>query len=179
MSVDLLEVINECVTEDKEDSLSSIGFKLLKAAKEYRKKADQKGEVEPTEEELKIRSLRNAELEGNLAWMNNPSWYRLPLDFRELFLSEIDPLVWSGVYFRNSDFEAKKETILPLLDSSCSIAISRDSKNFRFVSVIASKTQEFDSMSENEFIRYTKDFRSKMVKVYGYSKTKGICVTEV
>lgn len=172
--MDLLGIINECVQEDKnKDDLSDIGFKLFMAAKEYRKKAEQTGEIELTEEELKICNLRDAEKEGNLAWMNNSSWYRLPSPFRNCFLEVVKPLVWGGVYFRNSDFESFKEEVLSKLDKNCSIAIIRDNKNFRFVSVTTT-AREFDAMSENEFNRYCKDFRSRFVKVYGYN-SEGIC----
>ena len=173
--MDLLGIINECIQEDKEkDDMTDIGFKLFMAAKEYRKKAENVGEVEPTEEELKINSLRGAEKEGNLAWMNNSSWYRLPIDFRENFLNVIEPLVWSGVYFKNSDFETNLDVVLSKLNKNCSIAIIRDSKNYRFVSVTTT-AREFDSMSEKDFSRYCKDFRARLIKVYGYSSTGVTC----
>ena len=142
--MDLLQIINEVVSEDSLPE-SALGMKLFEAAKSYRKKAEGISVEEiPSELELKIRLLRGAEQEGNLAWMNQASWYRLPLNFREDFIERLDPLIWSGVYFRYNDFIEQVDVLLNL-DSSYSIAIITDARNYRFVSVTSS-AREFDSM---------------------------------
>lgn len=175
--MDLLEIINQCLGDDDSEPKSDLGLKLFKAAKETEKKVKElTPEAEPTELELKIRSLRGAEKEGNLAWMNQSSWYRFPVHFRTEFIERINPFVWSGVYFKYSDFLEHVEVLLNL-DNNYSIAIITDASNYRFVAV-TSTAREFDSMPEKEFDRYRKDFRARLLRVYGVGST-GISCLEV
>jgi len=175
--MELLDIINQCLGDDESEPKSDLGMKLFNAAKDCKKKVKETAQDnEPSELELKVWRLRDAEKEGNLAWMNQSSWYRLPVHFRNDFIERIDPFVWSGIYFRYSDFIEHVEVLLNL-DDNYSIAVITDAKNYKFVAV-TSVAREFDRMPDKEFDRYRKDFRSRLLRVYGID-SKGICCLEV
>ena len=132
--MDLLNVITECLKESKGEPSTEIGRKLYLLAKDLQEQTE-------NEEELvkKIKDLKKAEAENDLAWIDLRSWYILSPIFQKFFTDSIDPLNYGGIYFRLSEFSKKLEDFIPYLEGYQRLALVKDANTHLIVALSGTK----------------------------------------
>jgi len=90
--------------------------------------------------EAKIKELRKYEAKEDLAWLDFPSWNSLSTPTHQAFAEKIEPLFWGGLYFSYSKFLDNMQFILKDMESSVTINIQKEGRNYRFVCLNASSS---------------------------------------
>jgi len=153
--MDLLSTINACLLDNnQEEPKTLLGTQLLRVASEIKDKFSN-DPVALSEFEDRIRTLREAEEQDNFAWMNMRSWYQTSPHFRKEFTTQIDPLIWGGVYFTYSEFEECVVSLSGHMDKGAVIFIAKGKGSYQFLS--SSQYKGFyDCMTDTQFFRYKK-----------------------
>jgi len=157
----LVKMILESCGEQKKDNLGVMGRALFNIAH-----APKEVEAEDIDKELieKMEKLKEAEENGDLAWMSYSSWNVLPPAFKNTVEKLIDPLFWSGIYFEHSEFRKHQSAILQNLEE-CSLHLTNNGyvKQYHCYDV---KGKSINMMSEFDFNDLSKRVRKILVESY-------------
>lgn len=149
---------------DSRPSNKTIAQKLVDIAEKIQEQKDEKP-ISP-ELEAKIKDLKQAEQEKDIAWMCYFSWCTLTPMIKELITKHIKPLFWGGgIYFRYSSFLPFEEEVMSNLDAQIGVVVRREPiSGYRFFTITSFLTRHEYNSSQIEIIRsYKMDHNKKLV----------------
>lgn len=121
------------------------------------------------EEEVihKIKEFKEAENNSNLVWMDYNSWNLLPESFRNLVKSTLDPLFWTGVFFRYDLFMLHEEVLMSNLDQSGYLYLLTEHKNNYLLVWVACDSVYFDWIHDTKMKDFNASFLTRILRSYG------------
>lgn len=155
-------------TNNMSGTLGSLGTFLLERAKEIN------AELVATPEEIneealvkRIKTYRIAEDNQNLVWMDYNSWNGLSEVCRGFINDNMDPLFWTGVFFKYDEFIKNEEVIVKMLDVPGYLyLLSEHKKNF-YLAWVTCENNHYNWLNNSKMIELSKDFNKRMLKSYG------------
>lgn len=126
----------------------------------------------------KIRKCRKYEDDGDLGWMDYNSWNTLPDDVRKLFEAELDPLRFTGVFFKYSAYVQLRFLLLAGIETSIAVFTLRDGKNYQ-VACVSSDWAVCDSFGVYKFRKFKNEFRERLMDTLGKDSNGNLIYREV
>ena len=171
--MDIAQLILSTMEESGAEKAGNLGEAMLKYAKEA---------TLPTEEDLiddelalKVNEMKEYEANDDLGWCDFPSWNSLPIPVQTRFSEQLDPLVWSGVYFSFNAFMEKKEIILKDLDEGTTICIQRTKPNYRFL-ILNTNHSIYNYFSNKDLDKVRDWYNATKYMSIGRTITQGIVI---
>lgn len=122
---------------------------------------------------MKINLLKECENFSNIGWFDFGSWNSLPDDFKVKFTTELDPLVWSGIYFNYAQFLDHKDEVLKLLEPTIVVSLLKVYNSIEF-KVVSSHGGYYSHFSVNNMKKVTKYFKDRLIISYSVDKDHNV-----
>lgn len=159
----LIQMVYE--TAKSSENLGTLGEKFLHKAEEITHQVDETeilGDYEGRISELKLH-----EDSSNLIWMDYSSWNHVNPDFKKYIEENLNPVLWTGVFFRYDEFLEHESRLAHCIDEAGFLALLGDyNKNFLLV-WISSHTIAFERLTITQMDEINKNFKRKLIKSYG------------
>lgn len=176
----LAKDIIDSMEDIPKEEIGSMGTALIGAFEDMKNKLDSKAFLSPKEIELmeKMKDLKIAENEGDLAWLDYDSWNGLRQEFRDLLVAIVKPLFWGGVFFRYKLFLEYDIQLCTQLSSDGGLLILTQGRNFK-MSWVGADSSQYNHVNYFNFNTLLRDYRSNQIKSYGRSRDKVIVKNKV
>jgi len=146
-----------------------LGQFLIEKAKEFNDEVEEKEDDIIAEEELirKIKDFKLAENSQNLVWMDYQSWKMLPTECKALMEHILDPLHWTGVFFRYDLFMQNEAEITKLLNKSGYLYLLSEHKRNFYLVWVACDSNYYNWLHDTKMKEFSKMFLERLIKSYG------------
>jgi hypothetical protein len=158
--------------------VGTLGQFLIEKAHEFDNELDSTEQDHIAEEELvrKIKEFKAAEENQNLVWMDYNSWKSLPAECKACIQDLLDPLHWTGVFFRYDLFLQHEQTITKLLDKSGYLYLLSEHKRNFYLVWVACDSKYYDWLHESKMKEFSKMFLERLIKSYGIDADGNVVV---
>ena len=158
--------------------VGTLGQFLIQKAEEFDEESDEVNHDVIAEEELirKMKAFKIAENDQNLVWMDYQSWKMLPVECKALMVEILDPLHWTGVFFRYDLFMEHEEKITKLLNKSGYLYLLSEHKRNYLLVWVACDSNYYNWLHDSKMKEFSKMFLDRLIKSYGIDANGDVVV---
>lgn len=150
---------------DESVDVGMLGEKLLDEANSKIKPKTDEDEFKDISE--KLIELRIEEDKENLVWIDYNSWNFLSKDFKDFITNHIDPLFWTGVFFKYSDFIKYEEHLCSLIEHNGFLSLLKEMKKNYMLVWMSNEDSSYCLLNDQRLRYRQRDYFDKVIKTYG------------
>ena len=153
----------------KSSEIGTLGECLLNKAEEISQELDANIEV-LGDFEQKINELKLHEDSSNLIWMDYSSWNHISPDFKKYVEKNLNPVLWTGVFFRYDEFLQHEIELVNSIDVEGFLALLGDYNRNYLLVWISSFTIAYERLTITQLEEININFKRKLIKSYGKTR---------